>query len=65
MKKVLPDIKYRGVSCRRWFEKRFKKKPESDALYYMEWVSRFRKGPFPHMDSKSKATFRKMVKKGR
>ena len=65
--KKLPDAKYRGVSCRKFFEKRFKRKPESDPIYYLEWRDRFRRyrglPPTSYMDSESKATFKKLLKK--
>jgi len=66
---VLPDAHYRGVSCREWFEKRFKRKPESDPIYYMEWRDRFlgkmNGTAWQYMDLESRRVFKRMLKKGR
>lgn len=47
-----------------WFEKRFGKKPEHDAIYYREWVGRFRglkEGEYPwQMDLASRQTWKQV-----
>jgi hypothetical protein len=46
-----------------FFERRFKKKPESDKHYYNEWLERFQGGsPFRYMDFESRRIWLQVLK---
>lgn len=48
---------------KKWFEKRFNRKPETDKRYFEEWVNRFKTGhPETFMDSESLKIWKELKK---
>lgn len=63
-KKEKKEFTVKNEMAREFFEARFKRKPEQDQDYYMEWEDRFRSGhPETWMDSESLAVYKKQLKR--